>query len=348
MIHTNYRAGVYLVLVALHLHAQHNLPTILHRNYAVPYADDQRIILATKLLHVPGSAFPFNGTIIRLPATHNYQIVFREQTREHAMISSRIYSAVFDSAFDALTPATVLDGMPNARLEDPRIFMYNGTLHMIVGLYNAPTAVPILVSLDQSSLHARAIHQLPVRTRKEKNWVPFSYREHSKDPEKLYFVYQHNPFEIVTVTNDNILKTVVQHEHSGFIKKNWEDRWGVIRGGTPAIDIGGEYLEFFHSHYTVNRKKLYVFGAITFTKKYPFTITKISAHPILCRRLYSAQSRFAPAAYSGFKVIFPSGFVVERDHERDILHLICGENDAALRLLTIDTKKLLQSLVTVQ
>lgn len=188
----------------------------------------------------------------------------------------------------------------------------------------------------------------------QKNWCPFVHRS-KKGITTIYFIQQFNPYRILALnTKSHNLRAVHSSNHTNAAHKNaalsaWESRWGTISGGTPALLIGKEYLTFFHSYFVVDDKRFYVFGALTFENKPPFKITKISRYPIVHTSFYTAAT-FGPTRVSPkiHYVLFPGGFVVERTDGRDVVHLVCGENEEAVRLITIDKKTLLNYMQTIE
>jgi len=106
---------------------------------------------------------------------------------------------------------------------------------------------------------------------------------------------------------------------------------------------------------TPNEKRCYVMGACTFSKDAPHRLLSISPYPILFDQIYTSKvdGKMGPLGdppWTPFldRVIFPCGFVCDRDETgREVIHVSCGENDVGTRIVTIDKKKLLESLVKV-
>ena len=73
----------------------------------------------------------------------------------------------------------------------------------------------------------------------------------------------------------------------------WEQKWGKIRGGTPALLLpdGSAYLTFFHSRGMVHAHKIntYFMGAYLFAAKPPFGIIYMSSEPIVTPSFYNAD-----------------------------------------------------------
>jgi hypothetical protein len=116
-------------------------------------------------------------------------------------------------------------------------------------------------------------------------------------------------------------------------------KWGILRGGTPAVLDGDHYLAIFHSYRKMTTvqsngrfMRNYFMGAYTFSSEPPFEIRSISPEPIISKNLYSGTS-----------IIFPSGLLVNED----FVWVIYGKRDKEAWVAKIDKKKLLNSLIPV-
>src|SRR3989344_4128724 len=126
--------------------------------------------------------------------------------------------------------------------------------------------------------------------------------------------------------------------------------WGDLRGGTPALNIGDEYLAFFHSSKKMqtansNEKKMihYVMGAYTFSLQYPFSIVKISQDPIIGENFYRGPTYPTSKNWSSMRGIFPGGFVMDEQ----AIWVVYGRQDHELGVVKLDRQKLLESLIPV-
>eukprot|EP01033_Poteriospumella_lacustris_P011072 gene11072-7877_t len=65
-------------------------------------------------------------------------------------------------------------------------------------------------------------------------------------------------------------------------------RYGELRGGTNAVDLGDRFLAFFHSTVTLPGcfTKTYFMGAYTFSKTPPFRLLEMSSEPVVVPWLY--------------------------------------------------------------
>jgi predicted GH43/DUF377 family glycosyl hydrolase len=170
----------------------------------------------------------------------------------------------------------------------------------------------------------------------EKNWAPFDYQGH------LCFEYSLLPHQVLwSIPGTGSCETVGMT--AGSIK--WD--WGQLRGGTPAIRIGDEYLGFFHSSIALKTKHSggkkithYFMGAYTFAKDPPFPITAISPRPIVTKGFYTGQNY---ATWKPLFVVFPAGYIFDESH----IWVSYGRQDHEIWIAKIDKKGLLDSLIPV-
>ena len=185
----------------------------------------------------------------------------------------------------------------------------------------------------------------------EKNWTAFSFAENSSDNfnnqninNNIGFVYQFAPYTVVALDRFYTLKKIVETDkYSDFLRESWEDRWGTIRGGTAALLVDNEYLTFFHSCITQGIDRIYVFGAMTFENKFPFSIKRISRFPIISREFYThkpSKNVWFANSKRDVRSFFPCGFVVSEEGGCKIFHIVGGDNDSAIRLVSINKKML--------
>ena len=173
--------------------------------------------------------------------------------------------------------------------------------------------------------------------RREKNWVPFEYGN------QLLLAYSITPHLIFhSLRATGYCETFVYSEK----KIKWQ--WGELRGGTPALLDGDQYLAFFHSslplrtvHSHGANVMHYVIGAYTFSAKPPFEITHVSSEPIIGKQFYTG------AEYEHYwkpvRVVFPCGFIKDNQY----IWLSYGRQDHELWVAKIDKKRLYQSLIKI-
>lgn len=118
---------------------------------------------------------------------------------------------------------------------------------------------------------------------------------------------------------------------------------GKPRGGSAAKIVGNEYLAFFHSSFCDDDGiNWYIMAAYTFEAKPPFRITAVSNYPILFKGIYDSPplNTANPLA----RCVFPGTFACETRDGKELIHLPCGENDSAVKIITIDKVALLKSM----
>lgn len=323
----------------------------------LPFADDDGIVIDSQLLEIQG---------IQLQGVYNpsieiigdqYLITFRADNFGQGLIGSVVY----DKKFSQISEPILYDTNNALLPHDSRLFYYNDQLHLIYShaFFGNLTSLDqtemppwelltgmsqTLVQLNSDNLPRNYI-ELNYGTAFEKNWTPFEYIDESGE-HNLYFIYTFNPFAVLCLTASGRIEQIVPATQNTTLKAHWQKRWGFISGGTPARLVDNEYLTFFHSYFNVGKKKLYVMGALTFESKPPFRVKRISRYPIIFRECYSARNEYAhPWGESKIKyVLFPGGFVPAQRNNKDTFILACGENDLAIRIITINKKKLLKSL----
>ena len=323
----------------------------------VPYADDNGLVIDTRLLEIEGLPFTgaYNPSIEKVGT--RYLITFRIDDIGQALIGTVLY----DKDFMQKSSPKFFDFGDSLLPHDSRLFYFNKQLvclyshaffknlksinpafsppwHLLTGIRQT------LVLLDHNIQINKRI-ELLYGEPFEKNWTPFSCKD-KKGKNNLYFIYKFNPHQVLHLNEDGQITKIIGPSSVPVLEELWEQKWGKIRGGTPAKLIDDEYLTFFHSFFSVDNKRFYVFGALTFEKHPPFSVTKISKYPIIFHECYSATNRFAkPWGETNIKyVIFPGGFVTRNVQGRDVFILACGENDRAIRIVTLDKNKLMLSL----
>lgn len=131
----------------------------------------------------------------------------------------------------------------------------------------------------------------------EKNWTWFFHEG------KPHCVYTIQPSHKVLACNPTA--TAVEQEYET-TKWNRLWRYGEARGGSNPIKVGDEYWAFFHSALPWwSHRRRYFMGAYAFEAKPPFTITRVSSHPILAGSL---EDHDEVAKYYNFPLtVFPCG-----------------------------------------
>jgi predicted GH43/DUF377 family glycosyl hydrolase len=172
---------------------------------------------------------------------------------------------------------------------------------------------------------------------REKNWSPFDYEG------TFHFSYSLNPHRVfLPIEENDSCETIAVTKANVF----WN--WGELRGGTPALLDGDEYLGFFHSFIDIktvqsNGEKMshYFMGAYRFESKPPFSLTQISPEPIIGKQFYT------PPQYPTWKplrVVFPGGLVFDND----AIWVVYGRQDFECWVVKMDKKLLMNSLISVE
>lgn len=152
----------------------------------------------------------------------------------------------------------------------------------------------------------------------EKNWAMFGHEG------KFHFIYQFKPHLILRVEGE-----VGLTEFASDPKPSWG--YGEIRGGTPPVRVGSEYLTFFHSSIPWrNGQRRYYMGAYTFSAEAPFRVLRMTNEPLLIGSENETRINGGPP------VVFPCGAVIDRDEWL----VTYGINDEACGWIRIPMKDL--------
>lgn len=213
---------------------------------------------------------------------------------------------------DGLTPqigykVKFVNTNTNEQYEDPRAIYHNGKTYL--GCCNFvwyrikkwTGAHQILAVVDEKwdvkarydPIYGKNGKGLGLNTGHEKNWLWFFHED------KLNLIYSARPHTVVEF--DGYMRMVAERRTEA--KLPWA--FGEIRGGTPPMRVGGEYFTFFHSSLPwTERFRRYYMGAYAFEAKPPFTITRITEHPLLI------GSQNDPWVEKKPLVVFPCGAVM--------------------------------------
>lgn len=319
---------------------------------SIPYAEDLGIIKRVVRVSLPQVKAPHNPGLIAYE--DGFFLVFRYDVKEKGKIPfgslmmpfrTCIGSAKLNADFQLVSPVLRIDTGSDFS-EDPRLFQIEDQVYIT---YNDAEDNSInsrtihMAKLDPNTLQIRDHVNLAQYYQKiEKNWVPFLCQENGES--KLHFEYCFNPHVIFRMEDPlkNELTHLVQPNHVAVQRMPWKSSWGPVRGGTPPILVDGQYLSFFHSFFRERKKVWYVMGAYTFESTPPFRITACSSSPILFREIYNTKA--LNTACSDKRVIFPSGIVLAQEDDREVLHVACGENDCAIKVVIFDKEALVKSL----
>jgi predicted GH43/DUF377 family glycosyl hydrolase len=302
----------------------------------------QDLVVKTKKVNIRNVLAPYNASFI--PYGSGYLIFFRYDIKHKSKFVSYIGCAELDANFDQTNKEFIKIDTQNENSEDPRVLCTEKETYLIY------TKVKFKKEAYVSTINIAAIdlqnYKLKFKTKldpqfsfQEKNWVPFEYKG------QIYFQYSLNPQKILLLPDPqkNHLELFIDNIFRFIPWDNRRTGWGSLRGGSPALNIGNKYLAFFHSSF-VDEEGLfwYSMGAYTFENQPPFRITAISPSPILFSDIYDT----VPLNTSDVKkcVIFPSSFVIEQKDGKEWIHLSCGENDASIKIVTLDKDALIKGL----
>lgn len=300
-------------------------------------------ILETKQIEIPGFPGAFNGSIVRWQ--DRLLLVFR--VRDAQMISTFQMAAVWlDDDFNPQGEAQILevhnDSSGYAIYQDPRLLVVHDRLYIFFSnMVNIQGAVVrrmfvghIVQESDRLSVESPICLELldGACTQREKNWAPFEYNG------TVLLAYSVDPHKIVQPLLTGLCELIGETTASS----GWN--WGELRGGTPAVRIGDEYLAFFHSSKPVvtaqsggKRMQHYVMGAYTFSAEPPFKITRISPEPLAGEGFYEPPYH---ATWKPLRVVFPMGCIVDGEH----IWVTYGRQDFEIWVAKIDAQALLDSL----
>ncbi|MES2199415.1 MAG: hypothetical protein V4489_04530 [Chlamydiota bacterium] len=331
-------------------------------------AEDLGILKSVKKINIDGVVAPYNASI--LEDDTGYLMVFRYDIKERKKFAGLttpfrqkipfpsqkmpfrtfIGAIRLDKEFNQISPVQKIDTGSDFS-EDPRIFNAEGKLYLS---YNDMQENDVysrsmrLAELDPKTLQPLFVSDIDQHIScTEKNWVPFTRKEASGE-ERIYFGYGINPHKIMGMQNpkSNQMDHPIFPHTIAFQKMPWkEKKWGVLRGGTPARLVNGQYLAFFHTLFYEAKRPWYAMGAYTFEANPPYRVTAVSASPILFKGIYDTPA--INTAHSKKKAIYPAGMAFGKEEGKDVIYLSCGENDSAVKILTFDTETLLQSLTPV-
>lgn len=161
----------------------------------------------------------------------------------------------------------------------------------------------------------------------EKNWVWLNRGN------RWHFVYSFQPHMVVEV-----IDTMRVREHKSAIKPPVPWQYGQIRGGTPPVKVGDEYVTFFHSSLAwQGRKKRYYCGAYAFQAQPPFAVTRMTKEYLLCGSDQDTRILDGPL------VTFPGGAIFNDG----LWTVVFGCNDEASGWVRIPHDELLTLMATV-
>lgn len=323
----------------------------------------QDFVLETKRIELPGHPYAFNPSIVRWRGA--LIMSFRELPLPEEAFPCPIQSSsisqlglVFlfeDFTLDGLPqlldlPGRIVDGKKEGRSEDARLVIVDGRLYIAYSdnLNDEVTDGGFRMYIAEVDYDGEkftlkdleVINHFPgeSQNRREKNWVPFDYFGN------FLLAYQINPHTILYPYLDG----TEMAEGLFSTKQDISWKWGELRGGTPALRCGSQYLSFFHSSIDVatdhsNGEVMphYFMGAYTFQKNPPFALTAISPSPIFGKNFYDGM--IYTYYWKPVRAIFPCGFIFDGDY----IWVSYGRQDHEIWLVKLDKQGLLNSLTPI-
>lgn len=309
------------------------------------------MVISTKRIILPQFPHAFNPSLVRW--NNRLLLSFRVIPDSKQPFTSLIGLTWLNENFDPIgtphiLPLRSMESPAPSRAEDGRLLVVNNTLLLMYSdndeellskkfrmfcaelEYNG-------ASFIIKNTHCLATFDGEQSNRREKNWVPFDYRNslllaYSLHPHKIFYPLFAHAHAALYVTSDNSLA--------------WS--WGEPRGGTPALLDHDTYLAFFHSskkvatvHSQGKEMMHYVMGAYTFSREYPFKIQKISPEPIVAQGFYEGEI-YKPY-WGSVRCVFPCGFIMNEE----FLWIAYGRQDHEMWIAKLDKKKLYDSLIPV-
>jgi predicted GH43/DUF377 family glycosyl hydrolase len=215
--------------------------------------------------------------------------------------------------------------------EEPKISKAGFRMYLAEVLYDG-------VNFSLKDIERISKYEGESKSIREKNWVAFDYEGH------LLLSYSLSPHKVFlpvfgTETCDTLFTTNVPLQ--------W--KFGILRGGTPAIKIGDEYLSIFHSSISMSSLQSqgqtmlhYFMGAYTFSASPPFELKRMSKEPIVGKDFYNGPNHYKPYWKPGM-YIFPAGILIEQD----TIWLAYGRQDHEIWIAKLGKRGLLDSLIDI-
>jgi FkbM family methyltransferase len=259
---------------------------------APPVIDRRRIDSALLL----PAEYQFNNSIIR----YGDKLLMAYRLK---WSGARIAIAELDEQFRPIRnwPLSLTKGTAQ---EDPRLWIYNGKLHVSYSAYRSIAGSPgtdvCYARLEYDYGWKVAEEFTPHyadRDHWEKNWGFF---EHRGELLCLYSIKMDDvPFRILKIDGE---RTELIAEH----KCDFGHKAGVLHGGAPPVLHQGEYYCFYHRRLGATSEKVYSIDLMTFEARYPFRPARHITAPLLLPNRADRPGPKVPHA------VFPGGAVLQR------------------------------------
>jgi len=228
-----------------------------------------------------------------------------------------------------LGPATELkfNVPPVMQQEDPRVVWHEGHFHVAHCVWEKRRPYAARQAMSRFTAAWKHVDTVFPHNGKnhsdeegsEKNWIWFRHND------KWMIVYSFSPHVLYEPENPI--------PHKSPEPALWQ--YGEIRGGTPPVKIGDNYLTFFHSSLPWKKKqRRYYMGAYMFEALAPFRVVTMTQFPLL------AGSDDDPRLNGGPLVVFPCGSLLDKDEWL----VTFGVNDEACGWIKIPNVELQQKM----
>lgn len=264
---------------------------------------DSDCIITTKKIYVKGYPQAWNPSLIR--AKQGLLLTFRITPDSDNKNISYIGIVMLNEEFEPISEPWILNsrhfGAAPSQSEDARIFRSQDKIYIICNdnphvtspsrkhhrdMYVAElTYSNGKFTLGPAKMLFHKEHRKTIKW--QKNWVPFEWGDS--------FLIGYSMIPHMILSPDSITGECTPKYCAPKVG-NW--KWGMPRGGTPAILVDGEYLAFFHSSLFMKSVVSpnapmwhYFMGAYTFSPNPPFQITSISPYPLIARDFIQIAAR---------------------------------------------------------
>jgi predicted GH43/DUF377 family glycosyl hydrolase len=291
----------------------------------LPKADKIGIVKEIKEIKIQNLNNPINACIEEYK-DNNYILTFKINENDLTYIAI----SILDENLNEIKEYKKID-VQTKSAQDARIFKFNDDYYLIYNdklpIKHLCRAMHLAKFNDQTfRIEYKTILDQHIKTI-EKNWVPFIFQN------KIFLAYSLMPHKIMEIKDPskNNLKHWLFTDNPCYTRFFW--KWGTPRGGSPAKLVDDEYLAFFHSSFGKNKKKkFYVMGAYTYQAYPPYKVTKVSKFPIIFGN--NKKTR----------IYFPTGFIIKKENNKDMIYLSYGENDKTSKIAIIDKAKLFENM----
>lgn len=300
----------------------------------------QPFVLETKRIRIPGYPDAFNPSIVKW----ENRLLMSFRTRDPATNQASLVGFTWlDDQFNPVGKPQFLTEDSGIYIQDPRLLVIGNKLYMAYSDLWEQKRIMCMAELQHDGVRFVAVNkdyyldfQGDIR-KFEKNWVPFDYQG------LILLSYSINPHKIfLPIQGENRCVTIADNDE----QDTWD--WGILRGGTPALLVDGQYLAFFHSSTLLATVQSggepmmhYVMGAYLFEAAPPFAIQKISPKPIISKTFYNGP---AHQTWKPLRVVFPCGFIQNQKY----LWVSYGRQDHESWIVKLDKAALLKSLIPFQ